>query len=177
MSNPYEQNPNPERQPGDQGQPPSDQSAQPWGSAEPAGPSYGSSAASASEPYGSQPGYGTPNPYGAGPDPYAAQSGYGMPIPYGGGYGYNAPMPHPQGTAVLVLGIVGLVVCFPAGIVAIVMGNRALKEVDANPSAYTNRQSIVAGRILGIIGTALWALIIVFYVIIVVVAAGTLAGN
>ena len=77
--------------------------------------------------------------------------------------------PHPQGTAVLVLGIVGIVVCGIAAVVAWVMGNKALKEIDANPSAYSNRQLVVIGRILGIIGTILWAVVIVGYVIFFVV--------
>ena len=63
-----------------------------------------------------------------------------------------APQPHPQGTLVLVLGIIGLVACFIPGIVALVMGNRALKEIDANPTAYNNRSNVQIGRILGIIG-------------------------
>lgn len=87
--------------------------------------------------------------------------------PYAGGPA--VPQPHPQGTTVLVLGIVGLVVCFIAGIVAVVMGNKALKEIDANPGAYNNRQNVVIGRILGIISIVVWALIIIGYIIFFVV--------
>ena len=67
--------------------------------------------------------------------------------------------PHPRGTTVLILGIISL---FCLGIVlgpiAIVMGKNALAEVDANPTAYTNRGQVQAGYILGIIGTALWVI-------------------
>lgn len=73
-------------------------------------------------------------------------------------YGAPPPQPHPRGTAVLILGIVGLLICAPLGIVALVMGNNALKEIDANPSAYTNRGMVNAGRILGIIAIALWVI-------------------
>lgn len=100
-----------------------------------------------------------PNPYGGGGYPGAYPSG-----PYG------APQPHPQGTTVLVLGILGLVVCFIPGIVGLVLGNRALKEIDANPAAYNNRQNIVVGRILGIIGIVWQVLGIVAYVLILVLA-------
>ena len=86
--------------------------------------------------------------------------------PYGGGQA------HPQGTTVLVLGIVSLFTCFIVGIVALVMGNRALKEIDANPTAYNNRQNVVVGRILGIISIVLWVIGIVGYIILVVVFAG-----
>jgi hypothetical protein len=95
------------------------------------------------------------NPYGPGPGP-------------GSGPGPMA-QPHPQGTTVLVLGIVGLVVCFIAGIIALVIGNKALREIDANPGAYNNRQSVVIGRILGIIGIAWQVILGIVYVIFVVV--------
>ncbi len=83
--------------------------------------------------------------------------------PYAGGPA--VPQPHPQGTTVLVLGIVGLVVCFIAGIVALVMGNKALKEIDANPGAYNNRQNVVIGGIwLQVIGIIIY---VIFFVVLV----------
>jgi hypothetical protein len=124
--------------------------------------------------YGQQPGgdYGQPSPYGQ-PTPYGQPAPYGQPSPYGGTYqgGYGmAPRAHPSGTSVLVLGILGLVVCGVCGIFAITMGNKALKDIDADPAAYDNRSTIVTGRILGIIGVALWGLVIVVYGLIAVVA-------
>jgi hypothetical protein len=91
--------------------------------------------------------------------------------PYAAGHG-GVPQPHPQGTTVLVLGIVGLVFCLVAGIVAIVIGNKALKEIDANPGAYNNRQNVVVGRILGIIGIVWQVLGIIAYVILGVILVG-----
>lgn len=87
--------------------------------------------------------------------------------PYGGG-----AQPHPQGTTVLVLGIVSLFTCFIVGIVALIMGNRVLKEIDANPTAYNNRQNVVVGRILGIVSIVLWGLLVIGYVIIGVIFTG-----
>jgi hypothetical protein len=115
------------------------------------------------------------NPY----DDQAQPADPNQPNPYGGGGyppgaypsgPYGAPQPHPQGTTVLVLGILGLVVCFIPGIVGLVLGNRALKEIDANPAAYNNRQNIVVGRILGIIGIVWQVLGLLAYVLIVVLA-------
>ena len=83
--------------------------------------------------------YGTPPP-----PPPPSYSSEGM----GGG----APVDHPKGITILVLGILSLVCCSPLGIAAFVMGNNALKEIDAAPGRYSNRQIVVIGRILGIIG-------------------------
>lgn len=81
----------------------------------------------------------------------------------GGGTG-GAPVDHPKGTTVLVLGILSLVCCSPLGIVAFVMGNTALKEIDAAPGRYSNRQVVAIGRILGIIGIVLLVLGLIWVV-------------
>lgn len=98
-----------------------------------------------------------PNPYGQQPygqQPYGQQP-YGQPNPYGAPAG---GADHPRGTTILVLGILSLVCCgLFTGIPAIVMGNSALKEIDAAPGRYSNRGSVKAGFICGIIGTALSA--------------------
>jgi len=120
-----------------------------------------------SNPYDENP--SEPNPES---NPYQ-QSPYQQ-NPYQQPYG-QIPQPHPQGTTVLVLGILGLVVCFIAGIVGLVIGNKALKEIDANPGAYNNRQNVVVGRILSIIGIVLQVLGIALYVLFVVIAIGTSA--
>lgn len=88
---------------------------------------------------------------GAVSNPYQPAPGFG------GGYG----QPHPQGTTVLVLGIIGLLVCPIVSIVGWVQGNRALHEIDANPQVYNNRQTVSIGRILSIVGVALWAVSLV----------------
>ncbi|MEO6790107.1 MAG: DUF4190 domain-containing protein [Ornithinibacter sp.] len=82
---------------------------------------------------------------------------------------------HPKGITILVLGILSLVCCSPLGIAAFIMGNTALKEIDADPARYSNRQLVVIGRILGIIGMVLLVLSILW----VVFAGGlaVLSGN
>ena len=80
----------------------------------------------------------------------------------------------------MVLGILGLVsvaVCALfapiLGIPAWVMGNNALVEIDANPAAYTNRGTVQAGRICGIIATALFGALIALYAVFFVILAGS----
>ena len=103
---------------------------------------------------------------------------YNQPPPPPGG-GYGAPQPaygggqaeHPQGTTILVLGIVGLVCCGIAAIVAWIMGNKAQAEIDAGQYAPTSGVKI--GRILGMVGTILTALGLVFYLLFFVLLASS----
>jgi hypothetical protein len=74
----------------------------------------------------------------------------------------GAPKPHPRGTLILVLGILSFFICgIVLGVVAFVMGNNALKEIDSNPSAYSNRSVVNAGRICGLIGAALSVVLLI----------------
>jgi hypothetical protein len=82
---------------------------------------------------------------------------------------------HPRGTTILVLGILSLVCFQPLGIVAWVMGNSALREIDAAPGRYSNRQTVQIGRILGIIGTVL--MIIGLVVLVLFLALGVFAAS
>ena len=58
--------------------------------------------------------------------------------------------PH-RGTAVLVLGILGLVVCIICGIIAWVMGKNDLREMDAGRMDPSGRGLTNAGKICGMI--------------------------
>ena len=93
------------------------------------------------------------------PPPPPGGGGYNQPPPIGGG-GFGGsqgfPVDHPKGMTVLVLGILSIICCGPLGIVAWVMGNTALREIDAEPGRYGNRQLVQIGRILGIIGGVLF---------------------
>lgn len=93
------------------------------------------------------------------------------PPAYGSPYGGYGGHEHPQGTTILVLGILSLVVCGLLGPVAWVMGNNALAEIDRNPTAYTNRSSVQAGRICGIVSSCLMILGVVIFVIAMIAAA------
>lgn len=95
-----------------------------------------------------------------------------------GQYGYqpaHQPPKHPQATTVLVLGILGLVLCQVVSPFAWSMGNKAQKEMLANPGAHSGDGEINAGRILGIIGTAILGLAILFFVALFVIGVGIFA--
>jgi hypothetical protein len=92
--------------------------------------------------------------YGSQPPP----PGYGAPV-------YGPPPPsHPQATTILVLGILSLVLCGILGIPAWVMGNRALREIDASGGAIGGRSQVQAGRVCGIVATVFLILGVVFLV-------------
>jgi len=119
---------------------------------------------------------GPPPPPSSGQGPYPA--GYGQqppPPPYGyQQYGGMVPANHPQGTTVLVLGILSLAVCGILGPFAWSMGNKALREIDADPSrTYGNRGQIVAGRICGIIASVFLIIGVVGLVILIIAAAAS----
>ena len=98
------------------------------------------------------------NPWGVPGDARPPGSGPPGYQPYGPTV-WNAPREHPNGTLVLVLGILSLVGCGLLGPVAWVMGNRAIREMDAEPGVtWTNRGNVTAGRIIGIITSVLVAL-------------------
>lgn len=69
---------------------------------------------------------------------------------------WAATRTHGGATAALVLGILGLSVVPGLGVVAWILGSRALREIDADPQGgWTNRDHANVGRILGIVGTVL----------------------
>ena len=98
------------------------------------------------------------------PQPPPPPAGYTAYSPHGGG-GANFRN-HPQGTTILVLGILSFF-CFGIvlGTIAAVMGTKALKEIDSDPTTtYTNRSQVNAGRICGIIGAVISVVGLVFVV-------------
>lgn len=114
--------------------------------------------------------------------PNYGQQNYTNP-PYGGQMPPQSPfggqMDLPNATAILVLGICSIVGCFCygipgliCGIIALIMGGKAMREYEANPNMYTisSFNNAKAGRICGIIGTILsvlyFVVIIVYFVIV-----------
>ncbi|WP_332644045.1 hypothetical protein [Aeromicrobium sp.] len=88
---------------------------------------------------------------------------------------YYPPPKHPQATTILVLGILGLVLCQIIGPFAWSMGNKAQKEIQANPGAYSGEGEVNAGRIMGIIGTAILGLSLLFLAAMLVIGVGVFA--
>ncbi|MCB0924143.1 MAG: DUF4190 domain-containing protein [Mycobacterium sp.] len=104
------------------------------------------------------PGYGYPPPP---PPQYGAQPWYpGYPAP-----GYPQPPAHPQATTALVLGILGLVCCGLAAPFALFIGRKSMQEIDASGGQYAGRGQAQAGFILGIVGTALWVLAAILWLV------------
>jgi hypothetical protein len=64
-----------------------------------------------------------------------------------------------------------LVICGLLGPFAWVKGNNALAEIDRNPAAYTNRGTVQAGRICGIVATCILVAVIVIYALIAIALA------
>jgi hypothetical protein len=76
--------------------------------------------------------------------------------------------PH-RGVVVLVLGILGIVVCFICGIIAWVMGKSDLQEMEAGIMDPSGRGLTQAGKICGmisvilvIVGFGIWLLTLLF---------------
>ena len=115
-------------------------------------PGYGSQPG---QPQPGQPQYGQPQPG----QPAYGQPAYGQPQ-YGAPYGGAAPVNTQKATWALVLGILSLVCCgFVAGIPAIILGKNAKAELEA---AGQSGSTANIGMILGIIGTALSVLGLLF---------------
>ena len=70
-----------------------------------------------------------------------------------------------QATTALVLGILGIVICGVLAPFAWNIGNKELAAIDAGRRDPSNRGTANAGRILGIIGTVLLAVGVVFVVL------------
>jgi hypothetical protein len=75
---------------------------------------------------------------------------------YGPSYYGPPPQTHPNGTAILVMGILSLVICSILGPFAWSMGNKALREIDNSGYVYENRGMVQAGRVCGIVSTCLF---------------------
>jgi len=81
-------------------------------------------------------------------------------------YGGGAFTPgQPNGVLILILGILGVTVCGICAPVAWVMGNTAIKEIDSGKGDPSQRGNANIGRIIGMVGSALIVLGIIFYVV------------
>jgi hypothetical protein len=98
--------------------------------------------------------------------PAQPQPQWGTPAPGSGGSNGKA-------VAALVLGICGLVVCpLVCSVLAIVFGKQAQQEIAVNP-AQSGDGMARAGVIMGIIGLALYGVILLIYIAVIVAAAGS----
>ncbi len=70
-----------------------------------------------------------------------------------------------RGTLILVLGILGLVICFPCGLAAWIMGNGDLKQMNTGQMDPEGRSLPQAGKVVGIIATVLAVLSLIAAVV------------
>ena len=88
-----------------------------------------------------------------------------------------------NGTLILVLGILSIVVCGILGPIAWVMGNNALAALDRGEGDPNERTSANAGRICGIVGTVflilgvLMGLLYLVFIFVIIGAAATQGGR
>jgi len=73
-----------------------------------------------------------------------------------------------QATTVLVLGILGIVICGILAPFAWSMGSKELAAIDAGQRPPDNRGTANAGRILGIVGTVLLGIGLIFLILVIV---------
>jgi uncharacterized membrane protein len=87
--------------------------------------------------------------------------------------------PLPNATAVLVLGILSIVVCFITGIIALVLANRDMALYNANPGVYSpsSLSNIKTGRICAIVGISLQLVGLIIYIIFIVAMISSVATN
>ena len=107
------------------------------------------------------------HPHQPGVNPYVApqHQGYTQPPAY---------QKSGRGGLVLALGILSLTTsCFILGIIAWVMGNNDLADMDAGVMNPTERGLTNAGRIIGMISTILAIIGIGFFILIIALSAAT----
>jgi tetratricopeptide (TPR) repeat protein len=108
-------------------------------------------------------------PQGGGYPPQGAPGDYAPPPTMGQAYGMAAP--DVNGTTILVLGILSIVCLYILGPIAWIMGNNALKTLDQYPYAdQSQRGTVIAGRVTGIIGTVFLAISVLSWIIFIIAA-------
>ena len=89
------------------------------------------------------------------------------PAPSGTPVGRTAavgPGPYPQGVIIFTLALLSPFTCAVTGIIALIMASSALKAIDAQPGAYTNRSLIATSRVIAIIGLAIAVIVFLYYI-------------
>lgn len=136
---------------------------------EPTPPGSGTGGAEPDNPYAQRPPQQAPRL--TDPTPYPSRGSSGGPW---GPVGYNH---HPHGTLALVLGILAVVGFGLAGPIAWYIASRGLREAARSPYPVNNRGQLVAGQVLGIIGTAFLVLSVLLSLVWVLVVIGIVAAG
>ena len=83
--------------------------------------------------------------------------------------------PH-RGTLILILGILGIIMCQPLGIVAWIMGNKDLKEIAAGTMDPEVKSLTQWGKILGIVAVVLLIIGILIFGLSMILGIGAAAA-
>jgi len=124
-----------------------------------------------------------PGPSRPGPPPGlvpqgAPPPGYpGYPQQPPAGYGYGAAVKPHRGTVILVLGIFGFAVCVICGVVAWIMGNNDLREMEAGTMDRAGYGLTNAGRLCGMISTIVGLIGLVLGVVIMLIFFATASAG
>jgi len=119
-------------------------------------------------PYGQQPPGGQPPggyPPGGQPPPYQPYGPYGH-------YPVYAPARHPDAMTALALGVASLLIFPPLGPFAWSIGARVGREMAAAPGRWSGDDLAKIGMVTGIIGTALCALFVLFFLMFLIIGLG-----
>ncbi|HEY9293301.1 MAG TPA: hypothetical protein VIP98_18655 [Microlunatus sp.] len=127
--------------------------------------------------------YGQPvqgQPYQGQPYQGQPMQPHGLPTQHGQPYPPYAMSPeHPQGTTILVLGVLSIVVPV-IGFVAWYMGHKVQREIDESGAVYSNTGNINAGKIIGMIMSILTivgaAFLIVYVIFMIIMLVGMSAS-
>jgi hypothetical protein len=111
------------------------------------------------------------------PPPYASYPPQYPPPNYPGQAPIQYAPDHPRATTSLVMGILGVVLCQVLAPFAWVMGKRTLDEIDASQGQLGGRGAAQAGFILGIVGSVLLGLSLIFLAIYAVLAVAVIGGG
>ena len=120
-------------------------------------------------PYDQPAPYGQAAPYGQQPASYGQQPPYAAAPPAAYGGAVYSGIEHPQGTLILILGILSIVICGVTGPFAWSMGRKALREIDSSGQPYSNRGQVQAGMICGIVGSVFLVLGILYLIFVVLI--------
>lgn len=90
---------------------------------------------------------------------------------------FNQAMKPHRGTLILVLGILGIVLCFICGIVAWMMGGKDLQEMQNGSMDPSGMGITKAGRICGLIGAILGLLWLGFVILTFVIGGAAAAAG
>jgi hypothetical protein len=132
------------------------------------------------QPHSDQPGYWEQQAQQGG-----QQQGQSYPPAYPPQYppGYPAQAPiqyapdHPKATTSLVIGILGVVLCQIIAPFAWSIGKKTLDEIDASQGRLGGRGAAQAGYVLGIVGTVLLALGVLFFAVYAIFMVAVIGGG